>query len=161
MIMRFLAGFILLVLVMITGVLFGGAGIAVYYDLSSTFILVLGSFFAILMFNSPREIRTAFVHAFAKEVDMTSNYETDIILFASLHKILFTAGIIGLFTGGIAILNNPQDASAIGSGLAQALIINLYALILQVLLTIPCKAMLKKKQSLQQRNITASIPAIP
>lgn len=149
MIMRFIMGLILVLLAITTGLIMGGAQLGIYTDWISLAILVTGSFAAVLMFHSPGEIKTAFVHAFANKADTTINYEPDIIFFTSLHKILTIVGIIGFLLGCVAMLPNLRSWEKIARGFGVAFLTIFYALIFQLLLTIPCKAMLEKKQSKQ------------
>lgn len=147
---RFIIGLILVLLVVGTGIWISGGSFLLFLDPYSFAIEILASCFVIIMSFSIKEIRTAFAHVFDRETDNTANYRKDIVLFSAMQNIVTTVAITALLMGVIAMLSQLMDAAAIGRGLALALLSGFYALILQLALIIPCKTILRKKQSMQQ-----------
>ncbi|MBN2439735.1 MAG: hypothetical protein JXJ04_00255 [Spirochaetales bacterium] len=147
MLVRFIIGFILSVAA-ITGILLSwDVSILVYVHLPSFILVVLFSLFALFTAFPLSEIKTAFVHAFSKKEEGEADYKRDIVVFSALQQLIFCAGGVGVFLGLIFMLAKIEDKSAIGMGLSTTLVSFLYSLYLNLVLVIPCKAVLTKKMS--------------
>jgi hypothetical protein len=154
MVARFVIGAILILLVFVLIIVFiGGAHwdyILLYMDLSSLALMIVPSFLALIMIFTPREIKTAFAHVFSKETEKGVNYKKDIGLFDALQAIVLIVGVISFLTGIVILARISVDLPFFGRGISQVLLVFLYTGFISLLLIVPGKAILRKKQAEQE-----------
>jgi flagellar motor component MotA len=156
MVLRFIVGMVLVCAVFALGMVAAGAGFLIFLELISATLIIFPPVFILFICFSPVEIKQAFTHVFSHRRDKDADYSRDIVLFAALQRGVILTGVIGSLIGMVAMLHNLRDAAAVGYGLAQLLLVTLYALVICLIFILPCQTVLKKKQALQEEGKTMS-----
>ena len=128
----------------IGGMITAGAPISVYVSLPSFVIVTAIPLFMLLASFSPAEILKAFSSSFKRDADKEGLKKAE-LLFGSLGKYIATSGATGILLGVVAMLTNLGDLEWLGKGLALALLVVFYALLLHILLVFPFLASIRKK----------------
>jgi len=96
-----------------------------------------------------KEMAQAFSMAFKK-----SNAQEDLAkaltFFQKFGNTIWLTGILGVIIGIVSMLINLDDKSAIGPSLALALISLFYSALINILLIIPFKLLIKKQMTVQK-----------
>ncbi len=119
--------------------------IGCFFDLTSAGALLLSTIFVLCANFKLSEIRKYFSLGFKKDQTDIIELKNGILFFTALQKYLILSGSIGTFAGIISMLANLGDKDALGSGMALALIITFYAIILSMGVAQPFKTGLQKR----------------
>ena len=152
MAVRFIIWIVLVLASLVLAFWIGGLGLTgflLYMDVSSTIIVLLPSVFILFICFSPSEIKTAFAHVFSRHAGKDTDYRKDIVLFSTLQHVVIILGGFGFLSGLIIVIASQRDFDAIGRGLSQSLLSVFYALFINLLLVVPCKGIIRKKQVMQ------------
>lgn len=148
MVIRFIVGLLLVLgaFILILAINMGFGILLVYLHFPSFLITVLVPIVALLMAFPLKEMKNAFKQVFSKEKTGHDDYPQSIHLFTTMQVSVIIAGGIGCMMGLVMMLAKIEDVTAIAVGLSTALLTILYALVLNLVFIIPCKAVLRKKQ---------------
>ncbi len=119
--------------------------IGVYLDIPSAILILFFAFVPLLATYSFGEIRNCFVIGFRKSGVDKVDIKNAILFFSSLQKYLILSGLLGTFVGVIALLSFLGSPGEVGKGMAVALLISFYAVILSIVIAVPFKTGLQKR----------------
>ncbi|MDC7125189.1 MAG: MotA/TolQ/ExbB proton channel family protein [Spirochaetales bacterium] len=140
--------YILSLIVLIATMLFAmicSGCVSCFLDIGSLFMVIIPTFFMLIANYSLNEIGSSFVEGFRKEQIDSTRLKTGIIFFKSMQKYLIFSGMLGVFTGVIAMLAMLDNPEKFGAGLALALLTVLYSLFFSMAVAIPFRTGLEKR----------------
>ena len=140
----FAAGFLVLGLYAIMAAV--GSNLGLLIDPPSFVIVVLGSFFLTLSTHRWSKIARAFHCAFASEPVAADEAHDARLVFRSMQNYAIGLGVLGFLIGLIIMLTHMDDPSAIGPGMAIALVTIVYAVALVALVITPLQIRVLKRR---------------
>lgn len=142
--LRYLASLMAVLIFFALAVYMSGGDVYTYVDIPSVLISI-GLPLCMLRFGwTFKEMGECFKASFSS-VKKPQNLKDAVIFFETMTKYFVFSGVIGVFTGVIAILKNLEDPHKLGPNLAVALITVLYGVFLSLIVSIPLAAIAKKQ----------------
>jgi hypothetical protein len=133
--------------ILITGMMIAldSMDISIYIDPPSFYILLVPVLLLLKSQFSWADMGEAFAIGFSRKPVEKARLKKALLFFTVLQKYLMWTGLIGLMLGIIAMFSSFSDYIAVGRGLAVALLVVFYALILTLTIALPFQYGLKKK----------------
>ncbi len=127
------------------GPIVAGVSIGSYLSLPS-FVLVIGPAIILSLCNySPQEIVRYFGIGFKKENLDRRELKNGVLFFEALQRYFILSGITGFLVGLVAIFLSMENTAGLTFGLAVAITIILYSLLLVAAVAIPFRTGLQKR----------------
>jgi flagellar motor component MotA len=144
MLVRYLIAAIVFTALILVAAFTASGNIAFYFDIPSLIMVVGTSFVLLASTYSFSEMGRAFKTAFSLDAGKEDCSQA-LAFFTAMRNYLILSGFTGVFLGLIAMLGNLGDASAIGTGMALALITVLYGIYFSLLIAFPMMWLVRKK----------------
>lgn len=143
---RYVVGLIVFFAILSLCVWGSGGNLWVFLDVLSFIIVGMGTLALLRTGWTFREMGKAFALAFADTAERGELSWAD-AFFTTMGRYFTMSGLGGFFLGIVIMLKYLADKSMIGPNLAVALLSVLYAILFQLIIVIPMRALIQKKIS--------------
>jgi flagellar motor component MotA len=144
MILNYLFAVLVIGVSFVLTVLFSGESIPTFLDLPSALITVVFPFIYQWALFGPSRIGKAFAAVFKKSASMEDIKKSQ-IFFRSCAKTVWFSALLPVVIGTVSMLKNLDDRSMLGPNLGMILLSLLYAVVIELVVIVPCLAVLKRR----------------